>query len=322
MPQSGSSRSYYRLSSDTDSAVGVFHVDDKENDAFVYFADHFRNCGIPIPEIYIKDLENKVYLQQDLGDTMLFDLTEKVDDPESKALMLDSLDQVVHWLPKLQVHGHKGLDYRKATPRKAFDLQSMMWDLNYFKYHFLKLSGITFDEQQLEDDFRTLSEYLNSASRDFFLFRDFQSRNIMVLNNQVWFIDFQGGRQGYPAYDLASLLFDAKAGFSPELREDLYHKYLSHFVEICNIDEKEFSAFYPGFVLIRKMQAMGAFGFRGLIERKSHFLQSIPPAIANLEWFTDNYSLNINIPELWRVLTILPKTKFVERVEEQIKSLN
>ncbi len=322
LPQSGSSRLYFRLRSGSDSAVGVFHNDDKENDAFVYFANHFRSSGLPVPEIYLTDLPNKIYLQQDLGDTMLFDLSEKMNDPDAQALMLDSLDKVVYWLPRLQVLGHKGLNYDKATPRKAFDLQSMMWDLNYFKYHFLKLSGINFDEQQLEDDFRTLSEFLNQASRDFFLFRDFQSRNIMVKDEQVWFIDFQGGRQGYPAYDLASLLFDAKAGFSPELRANLYQKYLSFLVEFCNVDEAEFSSYYPGFVLIRKMQAMGAFGFRGLIERKSHFLQSIPPAVANLEWLTRNYKLDIKIPELWRVLNILPGSEFIARVEKQIKSLD
>ncbi len=321
LPQSGSSRLYFRLENGSDSAVGVYHNDFKENDAFVYFARHFHNSGLPVPQIYFEDLSKKVYLQQDLGDTMLFDLTERVDDPGAQILMRNSLDQVIYWLPRLQVLGHEGLNYDKATPRKAFDIQSMMWDLNYFKYHFLKLSGITFDEQQLEYDFICLSEYLSKASRDFFLYRDFQSRNIMVQDGQVWFIDFQGGRQGYPAYDLASLLFDAKAGFSPELRDDLYRKYISNIKEICDIDEREFEEYYPGFVLIRKMQAMGAFGFRGLIERKSHFLQSIPPAIANLEWLTGHYELNIDIPELWRVLTILPKSKFIEKVEEQIKSL-
>lgn len=321
LPQSGSSREYYRLSSDACSAIGVYHSDNKENDAFVYFSDHFKKAGLPVPEVYLQDLSRKIYLQQDLGDTMLFDLSEKTDE-EARQLMLRSLDQVVYWLPRIQILGHKGLDYSKATPRKAFDKQSMMWDLNYFKYHFLKLAGVGFDEQKLEDDFETLSEFLASASRDFFLFRDFQSRNIMVHKDGVWFIDYQGGRQGYPAYDLASLLFDAKAGFSPELRSELHQKYINHFIELGELDIEEFENYYPGFVLIRKMQAMGAFGFRGIIERKAHFLQSIPPAIENLNWITNNFKLNIHIPELWRVLNELPQSKFVGRIEAQIKSMD
>ena len=318
LPQSGSSRQYYRITGGNDSAIGVFHSDESENEAFIYFAKHFRSLGLPVPGIYISDLPNNIYLQQDLGDTMLFDLTEKVEDHKARTLMIESLDKVIQWLPRLQVIGHSGLDYDMATPRQAFDMQSMMWDLNYFKYHFLKLSGVPFNEQKLEDDFISLAEYLNRASKNFFLYRDFQSRNIMVQDEQVWFIDFQGGRMGYPAYDLASLLFDAKAGFSPELRQDLYDKYLDHLLGLCEINKKEFDAYYPGFVLIRKMQAMGAFGFRGLIERKSHFLQSIPPALGNLEWLTNNYELEINIPELWKVLKKLPHSRFVEKVEQQI----
>ena len=322
LPQSGSSRAYYRLSDANQSVVGVYHTDRKENEAFIAFDKHFRKIGIPVPKIYMEDLDNNVYLQQDLGDTMLFDLTERASDFEARELMLGSLEKSVFWLPRLQVAGHINLDYDKATPRKSFDRQSMMWDLNYFKYHFLKLSGLSFDEQQLENDFSTLVEYLNRASREFFLYRDFQSRNIMVHKGEVWFIDFQGGRQGYPAYDLASLLFDAKAGFGPDLRNKLLDQYLRNLKRYSKIDEKEFRSLYPAFVLIRKMQAMGAFGFRGLIERKAHFLQSIPPAIDNLKWISENYKLDIKIPELWRIFEDLPGSEFVVRVENQIKELD
>ena len=240
LPQSGSSRAYYRINGSEKSVIGVYHTDRKENEAFIAFDRHFRKIGIPVPKVYIDELDKNVYLQQDLGDTMLFDLTERSDDFEARELMLSSLEKSVFWLPRLQVAGHKNLDYEKATPRKAFDKQSMMWDLNYFKYHFLKLSGIAFDEQQLEYDFNKLVEYLNQASRNFFLFRDFQSRNIMVRKGEVWFIDFQGGRQGYPAYDIASLLFDAKAGFGPELRNNLFEQYLRNLIRFAKIDEKKF----------------------------------------------------------------------------------
>jgi aminoglycoside/choline kinase family phosphotransferase len=197
----------------------------------------------------------------------------------------------------------------------------MMWDLNYFKYHFIKLSGLNFDEQQLEDDFESLAGYLNQAPRHFFMFRDFQSRNIMVRDDRVFFIDFQGGRMGYPAYDLASLLFDAKAELSPWIREKIQGVYMDDIIATGKIQPDEFMRYYPGFVLIRKMQAMGAFGFRGIIERKAHFLQSIPPAMKNLDWVINNYRLELHIPELWRILSVLPGSPFVRKVEEQIEQL-
>lgn len=322
LPQSGSARKYYRISDGRQTAIGVYHTDRKENRAFVYFARHFRSASIPVPEIYSDDPDNNVYLQEDLGDTMLFDLCEKESDPGIEAMIINCLEQSVSWLVRLQVDGHQGLDYSIATPRQSFDKQSMMWDLNYFKYHFIKLAGINFDEQKLEDDFESLAAYLSSAPRDFFMFRDFQSRNIMVRDSKVWFIDFQGGRMGYPAYDLASLLFDAKAGFSPGLRENIKGIYLDEISGTGKINPEVFNDYYPGFVLIRKMQAMGAFGFRGLIERKAHFLQSIPPAMKNLEWIIENYRPGPDIPELWRILSILPGSTFTKRVEEQIEELD
>ena len=182
----------------------------------------------------------------------------------------------------------------------------MLWDLNYFKYNFLKLVRIAFDEQALEDDFHTFTDYLSSAPHNAFLYRDFQSRNIMVNHDQPCFIDFQGGRMGFPAYDLASMLFDAKAGLSATERETLYGIYID---TITGFDARWpalIDRYYPGFVLIRKMQALGAFGFRGLIENKHSFLQSIPPAMNNLAWVTSHFNLEVKIPELWRVLCELP----------------
>jgi aminoglycoside/choline kinase family phosphotransferase len=224
------------------------------------------------------------------------------------------LEQVVDWLPRIQIGGHNGLDYGLAYPRKAFDRQSMLWDLNYFKYNFLKVMRVAFDEQALEDDFQTFTDFLSEAPREAFLYRDFQSRNIMVQDNKVFFIDFQGGRMGFPGYDLASFLFDAKAGLTPEERENLYRLYVENLSVYDPAWAGLMERYYPGFVLIRKMQALGAFGFRGLIESKTGFLASIPPAMANLAWVTEHYSIEPGIPELWRILCELPHHRGMKRI--------
>jgi len=320
LPLSGSARSYYRLSNEKFSAVGVFHTDSAENNAFVVFARHFIKLGIPVPEIYATDLSNNVYLQQDLGDATLFDMIQQ-DAEDGTSLSEKYLRQAIDWLPQIQVNGHEGIDYSVAYPRESFDLQSMRWDLNYFKYHFLKFTGLDFNEQKLENDFDEIIRVLDSASREFFLYRDFQTRNIMVTNDQVWFIDFQGGRRGYPAYDLASMLFDAKADFMPELRQSLLDQYLLGLKSLSGINPDDFRFLYPGFVLIRILQAMGAFGFRGIFEQKTHFIQSIPYALDNGKWIAENFDFPFEFPELNRILRELPDSAFRNKIEKQILTL-
>ncbi len=320
LPLSGSARSYYRLSNDNCTAVGVYHTDKDENNAFVSFAEHFKNAGLPVPEVYLTDLQNQVYLQEDLGDSILFDLIQQ-DADNGTSHSEQYLRQTIDLLPKIQVLGHKGLDYSIAYPRESFDIQSMRWDLNYFKYHFLKFTGLDFNEQKLENDFDEMIRVLNAASKEYFLYRDFQTRNIMVKDEKVWFIDFQGGRRGYPAYDLASLLFDAKADFSPSLRQSLLDQYLDGLKSITDISPADFLKLYPGFVLIRKLQAMGAFGFRGIFEQKTHFIQSIPYALDNGKWIMDNYDFPFELPELSRIMRELPTTAFRDKIEKQIMTL-
>lgn len=321
LPLSGSARSYYRLSNEKSSAIGVYHTDKSENNAFVIFARHFEKLGIPVPEIYLTDLSNNVYLQRDLGDSTLFDMIQE-DAENGTALSEQYLRQTIDLLPEIQTKGHKGMDYSVAYPRESFDIQSMRWDLNYFKYHFLKFTGLNFNEQKLENDFDEIIRVLDSASRDYFLYRDFQTRNIMVADGQVWFIDFQGGRQGYPAYDLASLLFDAKADLSPSLRQSLLDQYLPGLQSLSNIKPADFLRMYPGFVLIRMLQAMGAFGFRGIFEQKTHFIQSIPYALDNGKWIIENFDFPFAFPELCRILNELPGSAFRNRIEKQILSLS
>ena len=303
LPAHGSNREYFRMSNAQRSVIGAKNQDRLENDAFVSFSKHFQSKNLAVPEIYAEDLDKDIYLQQDLGDTTLFDYLLKVregrkDFPDE---LLKTYEQVVETLPHFQIKGGQGLDYSKSYPHHSFDRQSMMWDLNYFKYYFLKLAHIRFNEQQLEQDFRTFTDFLLGADSHHFLYRDFQSRNIMLKDNKPWFIDYQGGRKGALQYDVASLLFDAKADLPFEVREHLLDHYLTTVEGIIPIDRDVFTKHYYAFVFIRIMQAMGAYGYRGFYERKTHFLQSIPYAIRNLEYLVRKIDLPIDIPVMMDV---------------------
>jgi len=196
------------------------------------------------------------------------------------------------------VEAGRDLNYKVCYPRGSFDRQSISWDLNYFKYYFLRLAGVPFNEQALEDDFSRLTRFLLPAPRDYFLYRDFQSRNIMLRDGQPWFLDYQGGRKGALHYDIASLLFDGKADLPPALRQELLDHYLDALVDYVKLDRDAFLEHYYAFVYVRIMQALGAYGFRGFYERKAHFLQSVPYALKNLRWLAHNVKLPIALPAL------------------------
>jgi len=302
----GSARKLYRLSSPRRTAIGVEGPDAAENRAFLAFSRHFRGCGLPVPEIYAADPERGIYLEEDLGDTTLFQLlaagrTGDAVSPEALAVYR----QAVELLPRFQIQAGRTLDYGPCYPRAAFDRQSMRWDLNYFKYYFLRLAQVPFHEQALEDDFERLCDFLLAADTDYFLYRDFQSRNIMVREGAPWFIDYQGGRRGALPYDLASLLYDAKADLPFPLREELAARYLEAASRLVPLDRDRFLALYPGYAYIRIMQAMGAYGLRGFYERKPQFLASIPYAVRNLEYLLRTAALPAALPELtavWRHL--------------------
>ena len=317
---SGSDRKYFRITSKTKQVLGVHNHDKKENIAFLNFTKHFKNKGLNVPEILAEDLENDIYLLQDLGNTTLFAfLSEEKKKNVFTVDLLETYKKVISELPKFQIQSGTDLDYSVCYPRASFDKQSMMWDLSYFKYYFLKLAQIPFDEQKLEDDFETFTNYLLQANGDYFLYRDFQSRNIMLLNEEPYFIDYQGGRKGVLQYDLASLLYDAKAAIPQDDRNKLLNYYLNTLEKYIKVDRKEFIDYYYGFVLIRIMQAMGAYGFRGFYERKEHFLASIPYAIENLSWILDNIELPIELPTLMKVLRKLPKSEKLKQLEADKK---
>ena len=315
LPPSGSYREYLRLKSMHFGAIGTWNQDEKENNAFVSFSCHLRANGVNVPEIYEYDRPARIYLQEDLGDVTLFSfLTEIRAQKGFSSEIKHAYRKVVQLLPIIQVTAGKGIDFNFCYPRKAFDRQSMMWDLNYFKYYFLKLAKISFDEQVLEDDYSAFCDYLLKAESDFFMMRDFQSRNILLRNEEPWFIDYQGGRRGALQYDLASLLYDAKADIPQEVREELIELYLDHLMEVHPVDRKVFKQYFYGYVLIRIMQAMGAYGFRGFYEKKAHFLKSIPFALDNLNVVMKKIDLPIQLPELFHVLNSLSESEILKEI--------
>lgn len=295
LPPSGSYRSYCRIKSAAISALGSWNADARENEAFLSFSESFFREGLPVPEIYSINEPEGVYLLEDFGETMLFDRVHNHPFDETlKNLYKKSLKELVC----LQLKGKYCIDYSKCYPRAAFDRDSMMWDINYFKYYFLKLVRIPFDEQALEDDLRCFTDYLLQERSDYFMFRDFQSANIMIRDEKPYFIDYQGGRRGALQYDPASLLFDAKARLSKETRKELIEYYVDALAEKTTVFKTEFMNFYQGFVLIRLMQAMGAFGFRGIVEKKPGFMESIPPALTMFADLLDEWTLPVELPEL------------------------
>jgi len=295
----GSGRQIIRLSGTRAKAIGILYNVREENLAFLEFSRHFRRHGLHVPEIYGESLDHGAYLEEDFGDTTLFEFLSKHRNGTVIAPpVVDAYRKVVEALPKFQIEAGRDLNYSVCYPRGSFDRQSIVWDLNYFKYYFLRLAGIPFNKQSLEDDFERLTEFLLSAERDFFLYRDFQSRNIMLRDGKPYFLDYQGGRKGALQYDLASLLFDAKADLPPELRQQLLDHYLDCVAEYAEIDRDAFLKHYYAYVYARILQALGAYGFRGFYERRPHFLQSVPYALKNLRWLLHNANLPIALPTL------------------------
>ena len=294
-----SGRKIVRLSGGASSAIGILYNVREENAAFIEFSRHFRAHGLPVPEIYGEDLSQGAYLEEDFGDTTLFEfLSANRAGNSISPTVVEAYRKVVALLPRFQIEAGRDINYKACYPRAEFDEQSIAWDLNYFKYYFLKLAGVPFNEQLLEDDFKRLTAFLLSARSDFFLYRDFQSRNIMLREGQPFFLDYQGGRKGALQYDIASLLFDAKADLPPALRQELLDLYIECAGDFVALERSAFMHHYYAYVYIRVMQAMGAYGFRGFYERKSHFLQSVPYALKNVEWLLQNVELPIALPAL------------------------
>jgi aminoglycoside/choline kinase family phosphotransferase len=307
LPASGSNRRYFRLTG-TPTLIGAYGTSPEENHAFLYMAAHFRAKGLPVPQVVAQSDDDRCYLQEDLGNTLLFGAIEKgrltgVFDEEEKEL----LRRTMRLLPAIQFAGADGMDFSVCYPQAEFNLRSILWDLNYFKYCFLKATGMEFLEDRLEDDFQKLADALLRSSSATFMYRDFQSRNVMIRDGQPWFIDFQGGRKGPVYYDVASFLWQAKANYPASLRAELLDEYIAALRTYQPVDIPYFHAQLRHFVLFRTLQVLGAYGFRGYFEKKPHFIQSVPYAIENLRHLLQEpFS---EYPYLCRVLTELTELK-------------
>ena len=279
----GSPRRYYRLGTAEHTVVGVVGTAQGENEAFIAIAQQMRSKGLPVPEVYAVSADGMRYLQEDLGDTSLFDLIAEAhgrggyDDADMVLLR-----QVMRLLPDVQWRTAEGFDFACCYPSAELNRRGIQWDLHYFKYCFLKATGLEFEEERLEDDFDRMADMLLQSREETFMYRDFQSRNIMIHGGKPWLIDFQGGRRGPVEYDLVSFLWQARARFTPEMRRQLVEEYLRSARRYRSFDEEVFEQRLQRFVLFRTLQVLGAYGYRGYFEHKAHFVQSIPMAIDNL----------------------------------------
>jgi aminoglycoside/choline kinase family phosphotransferase len=317
LPQSGSDRKYFRVTSPGRSVICTLNPVPDENDAFVGFSKHFLLKHLPVPEIYGYLREKNIYFQSDLGDINLF--TWLRNKPADKRFGKDTRElyhKILDNLVLFQTKGIEGLNLDICYPHRSFDRQSMMWDMNYFKYMLLKLLGIPFNERRLEHDFNLLADYLLGAGQNFFLYRDFQSANIMIVGNDPWFIDYQGGRKGAAQYDIASLLFDAKVPIPHQIRTDLFDYYRDRFCYVTGTDKVEFTGHYIGFTMIRLMQAMGTFGFRGLYENKPTFTDSLVPGLNLLLGVIERSEKHIDLPELYQAISLAPGTEKYRQLSE------
>jgi aminoglycoside/choline kinase family phosphotransferase len=319
LPKSGSDRKYFRIISGDKSVIGAHNANPEENEAFIGFTRHFISKGLPVPEVFGYLPEKNVYYLRDLGDMNLFTwLQHKHDaggfDYEAEGLYKRILDTLI----RFQINGIEGLNLELCYPHKSFDRQSMMWDMNYFKYMFLKLLAVPFNERRLEHDFDRLADFLLEPGQEYFLYRDFQSANVMIVNDDPWFIDYQGGRKGAPQYDVASLLYDAKAHIPENFRQRLLDYYIEAFCRISGEKKKEFTGFFTGFSMIRLMQALGAFGFRGLYERKPTFTGSIVPAVILLIHLIESGKLPVSLPELSCTVRSIPDVPIYKDLAKEI----
>lgn len=303
LPHSGSSRIYYRLQKDTISAIGVYNENSKENKAFVNFTNQFLASRINVPEIYAEKMSEHIYLIQDLGDNQLLSwlISQKTGD-EFPQEAINIYKKVIQELIRIQVIAGRNFDYSYCYPHNEFDAVSIKFDLNYFKTKYLDILNLTYEADKLDSDFNRFTSYLLSADNNYFMFRDFQARNILLVGDHPFFIDYQGGRKGPLQYDLVSLLFQAKAEIPEQVKILLLNYYINIARQFTPIDVNEFKEYYYAFALIRVLQTLGAYGLRGLVEKKDHFIESIPLAVNNLRYLIDKVEILKQLPELTKVI--------------------
>ena len=318
LPLSGSARKYYRISGDGGTVIGCVGTNPAENRAFLAIAERFEAAGLHAPHIYAVADDGMSYLQEDLGDGQLFELLKPATaDASYSEEQLCWLHDTMALLPAVQVKVGEGLDWGVCFPDREFNARMVGFDLNYFKYDFLKLTGLEFDEIRLQDDFDRLTADSLDFSGDTFMYRDFQARNIMIKDGEPCFIDFQGGRRGPVQYDLASFLWNAGTCFPAGLRKQLEQVYLRALAEFRPVDEDDFYRRYRLITLVRLLQETGAYGFRGIVERKQLFIDCFPGVLRSLHELASEpfgrypylTELLLRLSEEWDGSTILPGVK-------------
>ena len=312
LPKSGGDRIYFRIKAGGDSYIATYNENIKENIAFLNFTRHFKKIKAPVPHIYIKHPDGKMYLQEDFGTVSLLNELEKYGQTDYVYGLFKKSLKSLAWL---QIKGSNHFDYSDCLTSKEFGRQAILSDLLYFKYYFLDTLKIPYDKEKLIDDFEALSNYLTHVEHKYFMFRDFQSRNIYIQHGEVHFIDYQGGMKGALQYDVASLLWQARANLTDSWKNSLLEYYMDCVSEILGkrINRVRFVSQYNGYVLIRLMQVLGAYGFRGMFERKAQFLTSIPLALTNLKWFLANKKTGIALPEYERILNLIVQDNIINR---------
>lgn len=314
LPQSGSDRIYYRIIAGDTSYIATSNHNQQETITFVEFSKHFKTTNQPVPLIYAVNKDNTIYIQEDFGDNSLLNELERQGYVQP---VYDLFRESLRNLSRMQILGGQGLNYDLCLTAKEFGKQAIMSDLLYFKYYFVDTLKMAYDKQALLDDFEALSTYLTHTGHSHFMFRDFQSRNVMINDSGVHFIDYQGGMLGALQYDVASLLWQAKAELPDTWKNSLLDDYIGFVNELLAepVDKPSFISQYNGYVLIRLMQVLGAYGFRGLFERKAHFLISIPLALRNLRWFLGNKKVGLSVPEFERVLSRIIDDEVIARFQ-------
>jgi aminoglycoside/choline kinase family phosphotransferase len=305
----GSERRIYRMQNVYRSIIGVAGDNRAENEAFVAFSKHFRHFNLPVPAIYSEDLDNGIYLEQDLGLFTLFEWMSPLKESEGFGpVIIEMYKKALTWLPHFQITAGRSIDFSYCYQHAEFGRDSMTWDMRYFQHRFLApFYSSPLDHAALDKDFSKLVNHLLEVPGDYFLYRDFQSRNIMILDNETHFIDYQSGRRGALQYDVASFLFDAKANIPQPVREILLDFYLQTLQRIEPVDEDKFRTYFYSFVIMRVMQALGAYGYLAAVKGKKNFLKSVPFALNNLQILLEKADILEQLPTLREVFIQLIK---------------
>jgi aminoglycoside/choline kinase family phosphotransferase len=314
LPQSGGDRIYFRIYSKKGNFIATYNENIRENETFFYFTDIFHSVKAPVPRLFAISEDRRYYIQEDLGEKSLLDELESQGPSDD---VMELYRKTLSALASLQIQADKKLNYEHCITSREFGKQAILNDLLYFKYYFLDTLKIPYDKENLMADFEALSNYLSHAHERHFMFRDFQARNVMVKDGVVYFIDYQGGMKGALQYDAASLLWQAKANLSESWKDALLEYYMECIARLQEkpLDRISFIGQFNGYVLIRLLQVLGAYGFRGLFERKAHFLTSIPLALQNLRSFSSNRKAGLSLPELERILSRIAQDDIIARFQ-------